>query len=398
MSLIRINKNFNLDKLYSRPRCHVVWKVFSISKNTVVVVMILFKWKVTWFAVLIHWSFVLTLSTLLSSMCLWTIFRITFSNSLPVVDKRLIGLKFWANLGSYHLSVTLQILLPSKALENGSRKKWLIRRVRCANGLLGKYLRHSGDILSGPQAFLSFDEFANLHMLKCLTFLKRESCTDASRFWTLVTTFIHGVHHTGHEMWSGFLNNPQLRWFSFPCDTSLLVKSSIMLRPPVSRPLGLGIKHSSGAYDLIFNLVRQLRICWGGALSLTRERVCRFQLLLVLASVVILESESRGTSDHILLFQIREFSSPRIRRAAMEIFDPSFMNILLPLDTYLRSKLRFQQYFYCCMLIYCCGDTAQIVSVGNCSVCEARYSVTAVVYLHLSRSLPRNECSFGAVG
>jgi hypothetical protein len=41
-----------------------------------------------------------------------------------------------------------------------------------------------------------------------------------------------------------------------------------------------------------------------GALSL-RERVCRLQLLLVLASAVNLGSESRGTRDHILLSQIR---------------------------------------------------------------------------------------------
>jgi hypothetical protein len=40
--------------------------------------------------------------------------------------------------------------------------------------------------------------------------------------------------------------------------------------------------------------------------SLTRERVCRLQLLLVLASEVILRSESRGTDDHILLPEIRD--------------------------------------------------------------------------------------------
>jgi hypothetical protein len=33
--------------------------------------------------------------------------------------------------------------------------------------------------------------------------------------------------------------------------------------------------------------------------------VCRLQLLLVLASTVILWSESRGTNDHILLSQMR---------------------------------------------------------------------------------------------
>jgi hypothetical protein len=63
----------------------------------------------------------------------------------------------------------------------------------------------------------------------------------------------------------------------------------------------LWLKHLSWASDQIFITVRQLRIGWCEALSLTRGRVCRLQLLLVLASAVILRSESRGTHDHILL-------------------------------------------------------------------------------------------------
>jgi hypothetical protein len=50
----------------------------------------------------------------------------------------------------------------------------------------------------------------------------------------------------------------------------------------------------------------QLRVCRCGAPSLMRGRVCRIQLLLVLASAVILGSKSCGTHDHILLSQTRD--------------------------------------------------------------------------------------------
>jgi hypothetical protein len=44
--------------------------------------------------------------------------------------------------------------------------------------------------------------------------------------------------------------------------------------------------------------------------SLMRRRVCHLQLLLVLASAVILRSDSSGTHDHVLLSQIRDYPQP----------------------------------------------------------------------------------------
>jgi hypothetical protein len=89
-----------------------------------------------------------------------------------------------------------------------------------------------------------------------------------------------------------------------------------MLRTTVSRPVYLGIKHPFGAYDQIFISVRVVPVCSCGALSLTRGRNCRLQLLLALARAVILGSESRGTRDHILLAQIRDFPFRRLLRLA----------------------------------------------------------------------------------
>jgi hypothetical protein len=77
-----------------------------------------------------------------------------------------------------------------------------------------------------------------------------------------------------------------------------ILRLRLMLRPTVSQSVCLGIKHPSGAYDQIFIIVWQLRVCWFGEPLLTRGRICRLQLLLALASAVIFGSESRRTRGH----------------------------------------------------------------------------------------------------
>jgi hypothetical protein len=63
---------------------------------------------------------------------------------------------------------------------------------------------------------------------------------------------------------------------------------------------------------LLLSLImfRQLRVCWYGAPSLTRSRVCSFQLLLGLDIRIFLGSESYGTHEHILLSIFFRLSRP----------------------------------------------------------------------------------------
>jgi hypothetical protein len=119
-------------------------------------------------------------------VCLWTIFRITFSSSLPIVDKRLIGCKFCGNLES--LPVFGKVIIFASFQDVGkweSRRQWLIRCVKCTEGLLGSY---SFGMPSIPQAFLSFREFTNFCRSRGLILLGGLLSTGSSRAWTLAST------------------------------------------------------------------------------------------------------------------------------------------------------------------------------------------------------------------
>jgi hypothetical protein len=120
----------------------------------------------------VHWNVVLwlarkpnwrALSRSLSSICFWRVFRITFSNSLPGVDRRLIRRKFCGNFGSLPGFGNVMIFASFQDFGKwDSRRQWLNKCVKCTNGRLGSCLRHSFGMPSIPQDFLNFKELINI--------------------------------------------------------------------------------------------------------------------------------------------------------------------------------------------------------------------------------------------
>jgi hypothetical protein len=95
--------------------------------------------------------------------------------------------------------------------------------------------------------------------------------------------------------------------------TDLALSLSLMLRPTVSRSVYLNKTLIWGLRPDFVGL-----LMWG---ALSDEKTS-----LSFTSAVILGSESRGTRDHTLLSQIRDFpfsSPPMTCRATVEAFDPA---------------------------------------------------------------------------
>jgi hypothetical protein len=120
------------------------------------------------------------------------------------------------------------------------------------------------------------------------------------------------------------------------------IEVEVNLRPTISQPVYPGVRRKSGTREQFFFLLeisfRQLRLCYFVAPSLTRGRVCKLpvQLLLGLARAVTLGSKSRRTDGHILLSHLRlpqpgrsgsriyilqEQSGPVIPRALVASYD-----------------------------------------------------------------------------
>jgi hypothetical protein len=90
------------------------------------------------------------------------------------------------------------------------------------------------------------------------------SATSSSQQQLTMTELQRLSNSLTHQPSNSLLSN-SIDWLQ------LSLSLSLTLRPTASRPVCLGIKHPSGAYDQIFITARQLLVCWLG-LSLSDER------------------------------------------------------------------------------------------------------------------------------
>jgi hypothetical protein len=163
--------------------------------------------------------------------------------------------------------------------------------------------------------------------------------------------------------------------------TKLKVKVKVTLRLTVSQSVSLGVEPHLGLMTKYLAItIWQLRSCFCGAPSLTRERVCLLYMLLSLPNAVFLGSESLGTRDHILLSQIWDFPFRRLLRLAGSWWRYSTPPNFVPLITPRYGLHRKRSSIVACVYV--------LPNNGRCL--PSRYPETGRVYQFISQSLHSN--------
>jgi hypothetical protein len=108
------------------------------------------------------------------------------------------------------------------------------------------------------------------------------------------------------------------------CQLSRKLEVEVKLRPTVSRPVRLDVRHSSGTSGQFFFLLeivfRQLRVCYFVAPSLTRGRV--FNLLLLLVSLAQSHSGLSPAGLKTIFYSSNFLDSPNLEGQAPVFISP----------------------------------------------------------------------------
>jgi hypothetical protein len=133
---------------------------------------------------------------------------------------------------------------------------------------------------------------------------------------------LHTTNHFTLSFLSLFFNRrflvTNLSWLTLNSTTWVWIWH--ILRPTVTRPVCLGINPLLGLMTRFFNTVRDLRVCWYGAPSLTRGRVCLLQLLLSSPAQLFLGPSPAGLMT--TLYCLRFDTPPTWRTRSLYFYPP----------------------------------------------------------------------------